>query len=69
MLLARIERYMRARRMAPTRFGRETLRDPWLVENIRAGRRLRPETIKRLEAALDRMEADLPGNDPAGEGA
>lgn len=56
MLLLRIERYLRACKMAPTRFGRNAVGDPCLVEEMRAGRCLRPATSARVEAHLDRME-------------
>ena len=58
MLLLRIERYLRSRRMAPTRFGRDAVGDPWLVPDMRDGRELRPRTAARVAAYLDRMEAD-----------
>lgn len=58
MLLLRIERHLRTRRMAPTRFGREALGDPWLVADLREGRQLRPVTAARLSAYLDRAEAE-----------
>lgn len=58
-LLPRIDRYLRARRMTPTRFGREAVGDPNLVLELRDGRQLRPRTAKRIEAALDRLEAEL----------
>lgn len=56
MLLLRIERYLRACKMAPTRFGRNAVGDPCLVDEMRAGRRLRPATSARVEAHLDQME-------------
>ena len=58
-LLSRIDRYLKIRRMPPTRFGRETVGDPNLVLEMRDGRQLRPQTVRRIEAALDRMEAEL----------
>ena len=58
MLLLRIERYLRARKMAPTRFGRNALGDPWLVADMRDGRTLRDRTAARVNAYLDRMEAE-----------
>lgn len=58
MLILRIDRYLRARRMAPTRFGREALGDPNFVFNLREGRCPRPSTVKRVEAWLDAHEDD-----------
>lgn len=59
MLLLRIERYLRARKMAPTRFGRNAVGDPWLVTDMRDGRALRDRTAARVNAYLDRVEAEL----------
>lgn len=59
MLLLRIERYLRVRKMAPTRFGRDAIGDPCLVEEMRAGRRLRPATCSRVCAYLDNVEHAL----------
>lgn len=59
MLLLRIERYLRARKMAPTRFGRNAVGDPWLVPDMRDGRTLRDRTAARVNAYLDRVEAEL----------
>lgn len=52
----RVERYLRRSGMAPTRFGREALRDPRLVFDLRNGREPRPKTAARLAAWLDRAE-------------
>jgi 2,4-dienoyl-CoA reductase-like NADH-dependent reductase (Old Yellow Enzyme family) len=57
MLLERVEAYLRATRMPPTRFGREALRDPNFVFNLREGRKLRPSTSRRLEAFLSARES------------
>ncbi len=59
MLLLRIERYLRARKMAPTRFGRDAVGDPWLVPNMREGRILRPSTEARVIAHLEKVEAKI----------
>lgn len=59
MLLLRIERYLRTRRIAPTRFGRDALGDPWLVPDMRDGRELRPRTAARVAAYLDRVETEV----------
>ena len=58
MLLLRIERYLRARKMAPTRFGRDAVGDPWLVSDLRDGRVLRGSTAARIEAYLDHFEVE-----------
>lgn len=59
MLLLRIERFLRATKMTPTRFGREALGDPCLVGDMRNGRALRARTVARVTAHLDRVEAEL----------
>lgn len=48
MLLQRIEDHMKSRRMTPTRFGREAVRDPMFVTNLRDGREPRPRTVARV---------------------
>ena len=58
MLLLRIERYLRATRVAPTRFGRDAVGDPWLVSDLRGGRTLRAKTAARIADFLDRVEAE-----------
>lgn len=58
MLLQRIERHLRARRMTPTRFGREVLGDPNLVDQLRAGRELRSATAQRIVDYLNDNEAE-----------
>ena len=55
-LLQRIERYLRASRMSPTTFGRETARDPQLVFDLRRGREPRRELRRRIHAFLDAHE-------------
>ena len=56
MLLHRIERYLRSTRMPPTRFGRNVVRDPNFVFNLRDGREPRDATTKRVQAYLDAEE-------------
>ena len=55
-LLRRIERYLRKSDMPPTRFGRETVRDPRFVFDLRSGREPRIETERRVHAWLDARE-------------
>jgi hypothetical protein len=59
-LLGRIERYMRARGISPSRFGREAANDPGLVRDLRNGRELRRTTQVRLARYLDRQEGRRP---------
>lgn len=57
-LLERIERYMKTSRTPPTRFGREAVRDPRFVFDLRNGRRPRGATVRRVSAYLDAREQD-----------
>ncbi len=63
MLLERIEKHLKARRMPPTRFGREAIGDPKFVFNLRDGREPRSATVKRVLDYLDAREtqAEQPG--------
>lgn len=56
MLLYRIERHLRARRMSPTRFGREAVGDPNLIMQLKDGRELRAATAQRIIDYLDNYE-------------
>jgi 2,4-dienoyl-CoA reductase-like NADH-dependent reductase (Old Yellow Enzyme family) len=58
-LLRRIETYLRRSGTAATRFGRDSLKDPHLVGDLRNGRELRANTARRLGAHLDRLESAL----------
>jgi len=55
-LRRRIERFLREHDMPPTRFGREAVRDPRFVFDLRLGREPRPETQQRVHAWLDAFE-------------
>jgi 2,4-dienoyl-CoA reductase-like NADH-dependent reductase (Old Yellow Enzyme family) len=54
MLLQTIEDHLKARRMTPTRFGREAVGDPMFVSNLRDGREPRPRTVARVLDYIDR---------------
>lgn len=56
MLLTRIERYLQFTRTPPTRFGRDVVRDPNFVLNLREGREPRASTTRRVQAYLDQHE-------------
>jgi 2,4-dienoyl-CoA reductase-like NADH-dependent reductase (Old Yellow Enzyme family) len=58
MLLQRIERHLRTRRMPPTRFGREAVGDPNLVDQLRSGRELRAATAQRIIDYLNDNECE-----------
>ena len=53
MLLHRIEKYLRATRMPPTRFGREVLGDSRFVFDLRSGRDPRPSTVLKVISFID----------------
>ena len=58
MLLHRVEKYLRATRIAPTRFGRDVLGDSRFVFDLRSGREPRPSTVRKVMSFLDE---NLPG--------
>jgi hypothetical protein len=55
-LLRRIERYLRRSGTPATRFGREAVRDPRIVKDMRNGREPGPKMIARLSDYLDMAE-------------
>lgn len=56
MLLSRIERYLKERRMPPTRFGREAVGDPNFVFDLRDGREPRERTAAKVCAYLEQAQ-------------
>jgi hypothetical protein len=55
-LKRKIERFLRATEIPPTKFGRMAINDPRLVADLRNGRELRPGTVARIEAFLAGQE-------------
>ena len=55
-LLGRVERYLRRSGTAPTRFGRDAVRDPRFVFDLRRGREPRESTRRRVFEFLDQHE-------------
>ncbi|HEY0312252.1 MAG TPA: hypothetical protein VGC56_07120 [Allosphingosinicella sp.] len=53
MLIEIIERHMRAKRMAPSRFGTEAVGDPQFVFQLREGREPRNATVERVIAYIE----------------
>lgn len=51
-LIRAIERHCSTTGTAPSRFGRDAVNDPRLLGDLRLGRRLRPATLSRVQAAL-----------------
>ena len=58
-LLRRIEIYLKRSGTPPARFGRESVRDPRLVFDLRRGREPRSNLKRRLGAFLDAREQGL----------
>lgn len=63
MLLLRIERYLRATRVPPSRFGRDAMGDPQFVFDLREGRVPGRRTKNRVTAYLDQVERVSPEQD------
>jgi 2,4-dienoyl-CoA reductase-like NADH-dependent reductase (Old Yellow Enzyme family) len=59
-LLRRIERYLKSSGITPTRFGREVVRDPRLVHDLRRGREPGTAMIARVSTYLDSREQSGP---------
>ena len=55
-LLRRVERYLKRSGTTPTRFGREAVRDPRFVFDLRSGREPRRATVRRVMTFLDQRE-------------
>jgi hypothetical protein len=51
-VLQKIDRYLKATAMPPTKFGRLAVRDPRLVHDLRRGREPGPRMVRRIEAFL-----------------
>lgn len=56
-LLIAVERHLRRKSMAPSRFGREVTGDPRFVFDLRRGREPRPSTHQRVLAFIARAES------------
>jgi len=55
-LIWKIEYFLRASALPPTKFGRLAINDPRLIEDLRNGRQPRPDTIARIEAFIADQE-------------
>lgn len=53
-LLRSVEKYMTARRIPASRFGREATGDPRFVFDLRRGREPRPATVARIKAYMQK---------------
>jgi hypothetical protein len=56
-LIQLIDAFTKRHSMAPVTFGRKALNDPHLVGDIRNGRRLWPETEKKVRTFIAQREA------------
>lgn len=61
LILTRIERYMHLTRMSASAFGRAATGDPRLVFDLRRGRRIGAEMMRRIETYLTVQEEMLRG--------
>ena len=55
-LLRRIETYLSRSATSPARFGRQAMRDPRFVFDLRNGREPRPRTVERVRAYLEALQ-------------
>ncbi len=55
-LLRRVERHLKRSGTPPTRFGRECLRDPQFVFDLRRGREPGPDVSARVAAYIEQRE-------------
>ena len=60
-LLPLVERHLRNSGTAPTRFGRDALRDPRFVLDLRAGRIPRAATTERVSAYIAAHDLQVEG--------
>ncbi len=58
ILLRRIERHLRTSGTSATRFGREAVRDPRLVHDLRLGREPGAALVARVSAHIARAEME-----------
>lgn len=55
-LIWKIECFLRASGLPPTKFGRLAINDPRLIDDLRNGRQLRADTAARIEAFIAHEE-------------
>ena len=55
-LLREVEKYLRESQVPPARFGREVMRDPRFVFDLRRGREPRPATVERVLSFLETVQ-------------
>jgi hypothetical protein len=52
-ILRDVEKFLKISNMPATRFGREAMKDPRFVFDLRRGREPRPTTVRRIRAFLE----------------
>lgn len=67
-LLYQIEACLRATRLPVSRFGRESVRDPRIVQDLRRGRQPGPRMEARLRAYISEKMASLGASSAEPEG-
>ena len=55
-LLREVERFLKYSNMPAARFGREALKDPRFVFDLRRGREPRPTTVEKVRAFLETIQ-------------
>ena len=55
-LLREVEKYLKITNVPPARFGRDVMRDPRFVFDLRNGREPRSRTEKRVRAYLEAVQ-------------
>lgn len=58
-LLAKIDAFIARTGMAPTRFGRETMADGWLIEHLRNGRSLSLKNARKVIRFMEEYEKPM----------
>ncbi len=58
-LLRRVESYLKRSGTKPTRFGRDAVRDPRFVFDLRDGREPGPAMVSRVSCYLETLEREL----------
>lgn len=55
-LLRDVEKFLRSNNFSAARFGREAVRDPRFVFDLRNGREPRSHTVERVRAYLEQVQ-------------
>jgi 2,4-dienoyl-CoA reductase-like NADH-dependent reductase (Old Yellow Enzyme family) len=58
-LIREIDLFIERHKISPVTFGREAMRDPHFVRDVRNGRRLWPETEAKVRAFMDSYVAPV----------